>query len=1142
MQCRACGVELLAGKRFCHACGTAVEKRCASCGAALGDEFRFCPDCGAAVVPEGDGAPAPAAATVQPVAATAAPAFPGASMPVGMAEKIRAGGGIIAGERKVVTVLFCDLADSTTVAAKLDPEEYRDLLDRYLEIAMREIYRFDGIVNQLAGDGLMALFGAPIAHEDAPQRAIWAALAVRDAMREFNRSLVAERGIELPARIGVNTGPVVVGAVGNDLKMDYTAIGDTTNLAARLEGLAPPGSILISESTARLVRGFFRMKSVGPLSVKGKSEQVAAFAVEEAIDATNSMVVAAARGLTPFVGRDEELAQLMACFARVRGGLPQLASVVGDAGSGKSRLIHEFRERLGDGVAALFEARCSALHQLEPYYPFVRMLHHYFAIDLGEAEEVAEERIAAKAGLRKEDMMREFPHLCRLLSQPVYEVADIPREELQQETIRAVGNLVMHATRRGPVLLVVEDLQWIDDQSRELFELALARMSRLALMVLVSHRSDAAFNWRTRAAQTTLHLRPLPGEAMTEIIRSLVGAPLPQGVEERILEKAEGSPFFVEEITRSLIEEGRLTCEGGECRLTGAAADLRIPGSVQEVLAARLDRLRPGAKRVAQVAAVLGRQFARAQLEQLVAEQSLDVAAELAELEERGIVHRPSAGSFEEYRFGESLTQEVAYESLLLRERRQLHERVGHLLEDGKRGQRDRPTLIAHHYALSDNRDKAIETLLHAAAEAEQLPAFRSALDLYRQAWEQAEALVGERGESDRRARGWLKDAAFGYCRMCVLYGSSRDPLVLRSAAVARDAAAALGDSPTRISTYTYEGIALTADPARFDEGVSLVERAVRSAEEEGLEQLAASASRALAWDYLLDGRFADSARRVEAAALDLVRLGQAAPPSDIYLSARMMRQQVYLHSDDLEPAFAMATETEALCRRAGNRTIAAASATVLSNIHLLRGEYPEALETARRSFDAAEEIGATWGTHRSAVLMMAAHVDLEGTKPPRRILELSEEGIRLGGNMLLSILIYVEALVALLHFEHAERLAREALAQSAGRLRVMLSSAALGDALLRLGPPSWPESERCFQRSLDLAVEVGSRGMQAVASNGLGKLALVRGLPDVAAPYFRHGLRLSRETGLLRYAARAERLLLEVAAPPSTSEGHADA
>jgi class 3 adenylate cyclase len=279
MQCGSCGAPLLPGKQFCHACGAPAERQCGNCGVVLKDGFRFCPDCGAPVEQPGGG-----------VAETPTPAIErfADNMPAAMAEKILASRSTIAGERKVVTVLFCDLADSTAVASRLDPEEYRELLDRYLELAIREIYRFEGIVNQLAGDGLMALFGAPIAHEDDPARAVWAALAVRDRMREFNRQLHTERGIELPARIGINTGPVVVGAVGNDLKMDYTAIGDTTNLAARLESLATPGSVLVSESTARLVRGFFRMLNVGPISVKGKAEQISAYEMLEPIETTSA--------------------------------------------------------------------------------------------------------------------------------------------------------------------------------------------------------------------------------------------------------------------------------------------------------------------------------------------------------------------------------------------------------------------------------------------------------------------------------------------------------------------------------------------------------------------------------------------------------------------------------------------------------------------------------------------------------------------------------------------------------------------------------------------------------------------------------------------------------------------------------------
>jgi len=355
MQCVNCGTTLIAGKPFCHACGARVMTACPQCGATLTPGFRFCPDCGFQLAAQAGDAP------VLPPTVAAPRVLP--SMPEELAQKIRASKDAVEGERKQVTVLFCDLAGSTALAERLDPEEYHDLLEQYLELAFREIYRFDGIVNQLAGDGFMALFGAPVAHEDAPQRAVRAALDLQRALTTFNERLLAERGLELRARVGIHTGPVVVGTVGNDLKMDYSAIGDTTNLAARLESLAEPGAIFISEPTFRLVRGMFRVRPVGPFTVKGKREPVHAYAVLGLGEATTPMALAAERGLTPFVGRAAELAQIDACFRRLHEHFAQVVTVVGDAGSGKSRLVYEIKQRLSGEPVVFFEARCSAWNQ-----------------------------------------------------------------------------------------------------------------------------------------------------------------------------------------------------------------------------------------------------------------------------------------------------------------------------------------------------------------------------------------------------------------------------------------------------------------------------------------------------------------------------------------------------------------------------------------------------------------------------------------------------------------------------------------------------------------------------------------------------------------------------------------------------------
>ncbi len=1113
MPCHACGAELIAGKDFCHACGEAVRRHCAACGARLDGDFRFCPDCGAPV----QAAPAPASDAEAEIGRFAK------AMPAGMAEKLSSTASI-AGERKIVTVLFCDLAGSTAVASDLDPEEYRELLDQYLEIAFTEIYRFEGIVNQLAGDGLMALFGAPITHGDDPQRAVWAGLAIRDAMVGFNQRIESERGFSLPARIGINTGPVVAGAVGNDLKMDYTAIGDTTNLASRLESLAEPGTVLISAETERLTRGFFRTQAAGPFDVKGKDEAIDAFAVVEAVDATSSMAVAARRGLTHMVGRDEELAHLRSCFARLDGRLPQLVHLVGVAGSGKSRLIYELKRELSSAGVTIFESHCSALHQLEPYFPFVQMLRTYFAHDPNESRAAADRRIAEKIGVDLATVEKEFPHLSRLLSRTIADATELPRDELQEETNRALSSLISAESQRAPVLAIIEDVQWLDEPSRELLDMALAKLVRARVMLIVSSRPEREILWRTQAALTRIPLRPLMQKEMVAIMRALAGSPLPEQVEARIGERAEGSPFFVEEITRSLIEGGRLRCDADGCELEGSLDEVEIPGSVREVLAARLDRLDASAKRVAQLAAVLGRQFERSEIDEFLgSESAADTGAAIDHLVDRGVLRSVEDGRA--FRFGESLTQEVAYESLLLRERRQLHEQVADLLE--RRG--GRATLIAHHYARSSNRNKALESLLVAAKEAENLPAYQSAIDLFRQAWEIAETLVQSGAERTREQLQGLLDAASSYCRVVVLYGSSEDPLARRAAEVSLDVATELGDRDSMATAKTFLGMTLSATPASFDRGLAFVEAGVREAKALGNEALALSTSRALGWNYLLDGRFEQGIQTYDWVLDRLPAAGEEEPVSDMYLSALSMREQVRFFSGDVEGAYRGNRELMRLCDGAGNRTLGSGARGMLAYCELLRANYERAMEWAQESFAISEEIGVVWGMRRSAILIVAAQVEISDAPPSRRLRSLAEEGMNPGSNMVLSAMPLIEGMVALLKFSQAERLARMAVEMSAGRLRVMYARAALGDATLRLGERVWAESEECFRTSLKIAEEIECSVGQVVCLNGLGKLALVRGERSQAERFLETSIAISRPAGIERYARRAERLLEEV-------------
>ncbi|MBI2963622.1 MAG: AAA family ATPase [Deltaproteobacteria bacterium] len=1138
MRCRGCNAELVSGAKFCHVCGTRVEAACPTCGAPIRPEFRFCPECGTALRSD---AAAPPPAGTDPDAGASAPNAGTPSdrlgrltrhIPRDLAQKIRGIQGTLAGERKLVTVLFCDLVGSTAIAERLDPEEYRDLLDQYLELAFHEIYRFEGIVNQLAGDGMMALFGAPVAHEDAPYRAVRAACEIRAALDAFNRQLGARRGFELRARIGIHTGPVVVGTVGNDLKMDYTAIGDTTNLAARLQSLAAPGSILASEATVRLVHGFFHLRAVEPFTVRGKSEPVTAYEVLGRSEITTALGAARARGLTPLVGREQELSQLADCFARVRGSLPQVVTVIGEAGSGKSRLLFEFREALAAEPVVFFEGRCSALKQKVPYSPFVVMLKQYFAISGNDPPEVACEKVAAKVRDFDPRLGAIHPFLCRMLSVSAAPPTDLPADEIKRETFHALADLVVRLSERTPVVMVIEDLHWIDDASRELLELSVAELARARVMMIFTHRPDFRAAWRAQVAFTQLSLRPLSQDEARTIIRAVADAPLPEDLEARILTKAEGSPFFTEEITRALLEEGYVVVTDGRAVLTRPIEEVLIPGTVREVIAARLDRLGGPAKRAIQVASVLGRQFRGAQLARLLEGEGIDVSAVLGVLENRGILHRKNVLSDDEFRFGESLTQEVAYDGLLLKERRQLHERIGLLLEsEPGDGNAERFALLAHHFARSDNRRKALDTLLAAARHAESLPSYPTAIDLYRQAWEVGHSSLAEGAEVDDGFRRLVLRAALDLCRMAVVYVAPDALDVENAARVGRDLADALGDVQTAASFRAYHGmIAMSDSRERFAEGLALVESGYELAETNDLKDVSLGISRALAFSYLIDGQI-ERARKIAERLIDaLERQGHRERLTDFYFGALWMRTLVAVFgADDPLPALQGTLAIHDLAVQANNRTARSGMAAVLAQLHYRRGEYAEAMRWADQSLEIAQVIGNVATLRAASAIALGARHELAEPFAPARYLKPIEDGFAMASNLSLDVGVIVDVLLGAGEVALAERVARLALDRAGGRLREMHARLALGDVLSRLGSEHHREAAECFEQAGAVAREVGLRSMAAHAHLGLGRLATWSADPIARDRHLRAAREVFAELGLRRHAERAERALTEL-------------
>ena len=1118
MLCASCGTELLPGKKFCHACGAPAATACAFCGARVEPGWRFCPECGRA-----QAAPAPVAREEKAAR----------RIPETLATRIGAAGAV-AGERKRATVFFCDLVDSTALAERLDPEVYRELLDRYLELAFAEIYRFEGIVNQLAGDGLMALFGAPIAHEDAPERAVRAALAIQASLADLSDRLLAERGVSLRARIGIHTGIVVAGTVGNDQKMDYTAIGDTTNLAARLQSLAAAGTILISEATLALLRGAFATEPAGPFEVKGKSEPVSAHLVVGL--AAREPTWSGERGeLTPLFGRAAELAQLEACFDRLQGGLAQVVSIVGDAGIGKSRLVHELKKRLAGRELELLETRCSSLTRSVPYAPWAAMLKRWFDVAPDDDRACACDKISSR--LRDPDgrVDEGYADLCWLLSLPAEGREATPDGPAHQRGFEAVSRLIERTSLRVPVVMIIEDLHWLDDASREVLEMAVARTDTARVMIVTTHRPDHRPNWQSNAALTQLRLRPLGEADAARIVRARAGGPVPREVEGLILRKAEGNPFYLEELTRSLVEDGTLVARDGRVVATRRAEEIRIPDTIGEVLGARIDRLRPAAKRVAQVAAVLGRQFRLRHLEALLAGEAIDVESELGELERRGVLHRNGGMAHDEFRFGESLTQEVAYEGLLLRERRSLHDRAAALLETEGRDPtqvgdaRGGLALAAHHLARGDDRVGGIRALLAAAQQAQALPSYGDAMRLYREAWRLAEGTLDESRSPTTELKRVALEAAVGLCSAAAIYGDSESDADQRAASRGISLAEEIGDLELHSNLLAAYGLLTLNGPLeRFDEGMAMVERSVEIARRAGSPTSLLRAARGMIFACVLDARFAEAGRLADEMLAALERSGDARRGTDPYMGARFFRARLLVDSDDFATAVPWIAESFALADRFGNRTVKAASASMLAWIAFLRGEYGEAERWAKLALPIAEAIESLAALRSASATLLLVRAQRGERGVTSAEIDRLERGLLSSGDLGSGSETIVEALLENGEVSRARRLAEARVARAGGRLRQAKAALSLGMVALASGPDEIDTAERRFGEAVSRARECGLRQVEGRARLGLAEVARARGDESAKVGHAKQAIALLRPLGLQHYATRAAGLLLE--------------
>jgi class 3 adenylate cyclase/pimeloyl-ACP methyl ester carboxylesterase len=665
---------------------------------------------------------------------------PRAYTPPHLAEKILTSRSALQGERKHVTVLFVDVSGFTALSERLDPEDVHQLMDRAFELMLAEIHLYEGTVNQFLGDGLMALFGAPIAHEDHAVRAVHAALGIQRALRGYRDEQCSRRGIEFQVRVGLNAGPVVVGKIGDNLRMDYTAVGDTTNLAARLVALAEPGRILISEEIVRAVGPYFVVHPLGEVTVKGKTAPIRAYQVEVARSVRGRIEAVSETGLTPLVGRDRELALLQERFAEVQEGRGQVLLVFGEAGIGKSRLIAEFRRHAETSMGSRWlVGRCVSYGQAISYLPVLDVVRELFG--LADADPADEVRAKIDTGLNAMggDLPRTAPFLRALLSLDPGDpsVTTMVPAQRHGRTTEAIRALVAHQSERGPVVVLLEDLHWIDPASQDVVRLLVEAVAALPVLVMLTYRPGYAppFGDQTYFTRITLHGLP-PGLVGAMVEGVLGGTHVPPGVRELIARRADGNPLFVEELGKTLVEDGTLERENGGYRLARPITESAIPETIQGVIMARIDRLPEASKSALQVASVIGREFS-ARLVERVAIMEHEAPRALGELRAVELIYEKSIYPELAYMFKHALTHDVAYQSLLRQRRREIHRRVGEVVEElyPDRLSEFYETL-AWHFSQGEAWTKAADYLLKAATKARAQFAFPEAARFAAQAVE----------------------------------------------------------------------------------------------------------------------------------------------------------------------------------------------------------------------------------------------------------------------------------------------------------------------------------------------------------------------------------------------------------------------
>jgi class 3 adenylate cyclase/tetratricopeptide (TPR) repeat protein len=1106
MICPQCQRENLPDSIFCDRCGMRFETVCSHCDEPNRLDASFCRICGQLI---------DQTATTAPARVAGVPT-PDSYVPKHIAEKILASRQSLEGERKQVTVLFADIRGSTSLLEGLDPEEAQKLIDPVLRVMMDAVHRYEGTVNQVLGDGIMALFGAPLAHEDHAVRACYAALAMQEEMRRYRRKLGQSEESGLQIGIGLNSGEVVVRSISNDLNVDYSALGHTTHMAARMQELAAGGTTLITAPTLRQVEGFVQVRSVGAVPVKGVSRPVEAFEVVAATAARTRVQAAAVRGLTPLVGRRSEVEVFGKLMEEAGSGKGQILAMVGEPGLGKSRLVHEFtRHQLRPGWLVL-EGGSVSYGKATPYFPLIEMLRRYFQIADGQGSEDIREKVVMHI-LELDPVLKDaIPPMLSLLGAlpdevhppaawtQFKEVVDATERYLGMDpqqrrryTFEAIKQMLVRESQRQALLIVFEDLHWIDSETQAFLDSFVESLPMARIVLLVDYRPEYSHGWGDKSYYTQFRVDPLQPASAEELLQYLLGsnkdlAPL----KELLMHRTEGNPFFAEESVRSLVETGVLVGEKGAYRPGLRIDEIRIPNTIQNVLADRIDRLQLEEKRLLQIAAVIG---------VIVPLPLLRAVAELPEDDLRRYVSHLQTAEFlyetnlfpeVEYSFKHALTTEVAYGALLHERRTLLHGDIVKALEAMTQNlPHDHLEKLAHHAFQGELWDKAVTYSRNAGAKAMSNSAFLAALSSYERAFQALKHLPESREKIEQQIDLHLDSRN-------ALFLSGDLPRIAEHLHAAESLAEILGDRRrlTRVLNFLNSHYGLVGDPER---AIEFGQRAL------ALTPTGNDPSLSVVTHYYTGVAYNKIARYGQA--IELLRRGMQSVTHDLRYErfGTTVVLSVILRSHLVQSLAMTGSFAEGISYGEEGVQIAKEIDHSVSLIHvncslgvlfLLKGDFANAIAVLERAFKICQSANTPVYGPFVAVRLGSAYANFGRISEGLLYLEQGVENSAAVGRvgfLSLNMVWLSEGYLLSGRVKEASALAEDAVKvskQHKERGHGVLALKLVADIALKNNPPEFQKAENYYREALIASQEIGMRPVEAHAHAGLGNVYVATG------------------------------------------------